>query len=162
MVNADAPVADLCILRCQWLLSVVSSMSRKQLDNESLRHKCKRWFRGERTGCCTYCGTVIKNDMTCHVASFHLDLAQLWRCPVSWCTTWKGTLQDCVDHIRQKHSVPNSVKVVNLGRWFPPWTVTRAAWHKAMKSHVSAVSTDVLLFIECGSSLVHHYRVFRL
>ena len=23
-----------------------------------------------------------------------------------WCTTWKGTPQDCVDHTRQKHSVP--------------------------------------------------------
>ena len=77
-----------------------------------------------------------------------------------WCTQWKGTPQDCVDHIRQKHSVPSSAKVANLGRWFPPWTVTRAVWHNALKPHVSGVSTDVLLFSESGSSLVHHYRVF--
>ena len=38
--------------------------------------------------------------------------------------------------------------------------VTRAVWRKAMKLHVSSVSTDVLLFSESGSSLVHHYRVF--
>ena len=32
-----------------------------------------------------------------HVALYHIELAQLWRCPVSWCTVWKGTAQDCVD-----------------------------------------------------------------
>ena len=122
------PVADLNILRHQWPLSVVSGMSRKQTNYESLRHGCKRRFRGEHTGCCSTCRTVIKNDMARHFASFHLDSAQLWRCPVSWCTTWKGTPQDCVDHIRQKHSVPNSVKATNLGRLFPPWTVTRVVW----------------------------------
>ena len=45
-------------------------------------------------------------------------------------------------NIRQKHSVPNSVKAANLGRWFPPWTVTG------------------LTVVLNGSSLVHHYRVF--
>ena len=33
------------------------------------------------------------------------------------------------------------------GRWLPPWTVTSAVWHKAMKSHVSGVSTDVLFLV---------------
>ena len=47
-----------------------------------------------------------------------------------------------------------------MGCWFLPWTVTRAIWHKAIKSHVSGVSTDVSLFSKSGSSLVHHYRVF--
>ena len=27
-------------------------------------------------------------------------MAQLWRCPVSWCTVRKGTPKDCMDHIR--------------------------------------------------------------
>ena len=133
MLDVDAPVvsvADLGILPRQWPLSVVSGMSRQQTDYESLRHECKRRFRGEHMAC----GAVIKNDMAHHFASFHIDLAQLWRCPVSWCTTWKGTTQDCVDHIRQKHSVPNSVKAANLAHWFPPWTVTRAVWCKARKS----------------------------
>ena len=101
--------------------------------------------------------------MARHVASFHLDLAQLWRCPVSWCTQWKGTPQDCIDHIQKKHSVPDSIEAANLGRRFPHWTVTRAAWHRALKPQVSGVSTDVVmvvLFSEHGSSLVHHYRVF--
>ena len=79
---------------------------------------------------------------------------------MAWCTQWKGTPQDCIDHIRKKHSVPDSVKAANLGRWFPLWTVTRAAWHKALKPQVSGVSTDVVLFSENGLSLIHHYRVF--
>ena len=111
---------DLNILLLQWPLSVVSGMSRKHTDYESLHHECKRCFRGEQTGCCSVCGTVIKNDMEHHFASLHLDVAQLWWCPVSWCTTWKGTPHDCMDHIRQQHLVPNSVKVANLARWFPP------------------------------------------
>ena len=56
--------------------------------------------------------------------------------------------------------MPDSVESANLGRWFPPWTVTRVAWHKALKPQVSGVPTDVMLFSESGSSLVHHYRVF--
>ena len=38
-----------------------------------------------------------------HVARCHLDLAQLWRCPVLWCTVWKGAPQDLMDHIRGAH-----------------------------------------------------------
>ena len=58
---------------------------------EKMHQECKHRFRGGQTGCCTHCGTVIKLDMAQHVATFHLDLAQLWRCLVSWCTQWKGT-----------------------------------------------------------------------
>ena len=28
-------------------------------------------------------------DMYRHVSTYHLDLAQLWRSPVSWCTVFK-------------------------------------------------------------------------
>ena len=114
-VGRVVPVGDLCLLRRQWPLLVVSGMTRKQTDLELMRHECKQRFRGARTGCCPYCGTIIKNDRTRHVSSFHLDLAQLWRCPVLWCTQWKGTPRDCIDYVRQKHSVPDSVKTANLG-----------------------------------------------
>ena len=53
-----------------------------------------------RPGDCSYCGKWIKCDMYRHVSTYHLDLGQLWWCPVSWCTVWKGTPQDCVDHVR--------------------------------------------------------------
>ena len=38
--------------------------------------------------------------------------------------------------------------------------MTRGAWHTALKSKVSSVSTDAALFSANGSQLVHHYRVF--
>ena len=40
-----------------------------------------------------------------HVARCHLELAQLWRCPVSWCTVWKGAFDIHQDSSR---SVPSS------------------------------------------------------
>ena len=83
---------------------------------------------------CTFCGKVIRLDMFRHVANFHLVLGQLWRCPVSWCTQWKGTPHDCIDHIRLVQSVSVTVKAGNLGRWLPPWTVTRDMWGVALKA----------------------------
>ena len=151
------PAVSVTLLRWQWPLSVLSGMSRKQTDLELLRYACKKRFHGAQTGCCSYCGTNIKHDMARHVASFHLDLAQLWRCPVSWCTQWKGTPQDCIDHIQKKHSVPDSVKAANLGHWFPTWTVTRAAWHRLL-NHKYRVSQQTL-FSEHDLPLVHHYWV---
>ena len=117
-------------------------------------------YRGSQADGCSYCGKRIKLDMARHVANYHLKLAQLWRCPVSWCTAWKGTPQDCMDHLRLAHAVPASVRTTNLGKWFPPWTVMRQMWSDALNPRISGVSTDVLLFSECGHALVHHYRVF--
>ena len=88
---------------------------------------------------CSYCEKRIKLDMVRHVANYHLELAQLWRCPVSWCTVWKGTPQDCMEHLRLAHVVPASVRTANLGKWFPPWIVTRQTL-KEVLNHV---------FLEC-------------
>ena len=96
-----------------------------------------------------------------HVSTFHLDLGQLWRCPVSWCTVWKGTPQDCMDHVCGAHDVPSDIKSTSLDRFFPPWTVRRQILADALKPCHSGVSTDVLLFSEAQLALVHHYRVFR-
>ena len=51
-----------------------------------------------------YCGIWIKCDMYWHVARFHLDVAQLWRCPVSWCTVWKVRRQVWTDSLKSQHS----------------------------------------------------------
>ena len=75
-----------------------------------MRAAAKKRFRQSRPSCCMYCGVLIKCDMYRHVVRFHLDLAQLWRCPVSWCTVWKGTPQDCMDHICGTHDVPWEIK----------------------------------------------------
>ena len=81
---------------------------------------------------------------------------------MSWCTQWKGTPQDCINHISAKHHVGDSVKTASLGKWLPPWAVSRAKWHMTLKSKVSGISTDATLFTDGtdGAQLVHHYRVF--
>ena len=143
-----------------WLVPVVSGMSDLQCELERRRRACKLRFHGTQSDVCTYCGKLIKLDMDRHVANYHLDLAQFWRCPVSWCTQWKGTPQDCVAHFRQAHAVPHTVRVANLGKWFLPWTVSWEMWREALQPHVSGVSMDIFLFSERGASLIHHYRVF--
>ena len=75
------------------------------------------------------------------------------QCPESWCSHWKGTPQDCIDHIRLRHHAGLSVKTASLGKWFPPWTV-------ALKPNASGIATDVVLFSQHGARLVHHYRVY--
>ena len=95
-----------------------------------------------------------------HVALYHMELAPLWRCPVSWCTVWKGTEQDCLDHMRRAHDIPPLVKAANLARWFPPWTVTREQWHSMTRPIISGIAVDTLLFCCIGVPLFHLYRVF--
>ena len=124
--------ADLCELRQLWPLSLLSAMSKRQTDLESQHWECKHRFSGLKAGTCSYCGRHIVNSMTRHVMTYHLELGQLWRCPVAWCSHWKGTPQDCVDHTRLQHQVGLSVKASNLGRWFLPYTVTRTAWNAAL------------------------------
>ena len=85
---------ELSILRWKWPPAILRHMVWLQQDLEVMRPEAKKRFRNTRLGRCSYCGTWIKCDMYRYVAKFHLDLAQLWRCPVSWCTVWKGTPQD--------------------------------------------------------------------
>ena len=91
---------ELSLLRQQWPPAVFRHMVWLQQDLEVMWADAKKQFRQTRPSNCVYCGMVIKCDMYRHVAKFHLDLAQLWQCPVPWCTMWKGMPQDCMDHVR--------------------------------------------------------------
>ena len=93
--------------------------------------------------------------------TYHLELGQHWRCPVTWCSHWKGTPQDFVDHIRLRHQVGLSVKASNLGRWFPPWTVARMAWNAALKPKVSGVAMTLCSLASPGPDWSTVYRVYR-
>ena len=117
-------------------------------------------FTGITSGTCPTCEKFIQVNLGRHVALYHLDLAQLWRCPVAWCPVWKGTSQDSVDHMRRVHNTPISVKAGNLARWFPPWTVTREQWHSMSRPSVSGIAIDTFLFSRIGTPLFHRYRVF--
>ena len=103
---------------------------------------------------------VLIVGSSCSVIWAGMSLIFIGRCPVTWCTVWRGTPQDCVDHMRLSHMVPASIRGSNLARWFPPWTVSRENWNTALRSSASGVATDVLLFSRIGAPLVHRYRVF--
>ena len=153
----DVSVADLSLLRLQWPVSMVNSLSWLQQELEQLWKESKQRYWDTRAADCSFCGKWIKLDMNRHVVNYHLNLAQLWHCPVSGCTVWKGTPQDCMDHLRVAHAVPAAVKSANLGKWFPqkPWTVRRQTWPDTLKPPNSGISTDVLLFscLALGPSL---------
>ena len=127
-----------------------------QQNLEVMCADAKKRFRQTRSSNCVHCGTLIKCDMYRHVAKFHLDLAQLWRCPVSWCTVWKGTPQDCMDHVRGAHNVPWVVKSANIEQFVPPWTVHRQVWLDSLKAGHSGISTDILIFSDINPAGAGH------
>ena len=47
-----------------------------------------------------------------------------------------------------------------LGKYLPPWTVTRAAWNAVLCPGMSGIATDVMLFNQHGGRLVHRYRMY--
>ena len=108
---------DLSLLRQQWPPAVLRHMVWLQQDLEVMRADAKQRFRQNRPSSCVYCGKWIKCDMYRHVANLDLDLAKLW-----WCTVWKGTPQDYMDHVRGgggAHDVPWDVKSASLEKFVP-------------------------------------------
>ena len=147
MEDEDLPfvaLSELGCIRLDWPKPLFEFMSRYQHD---------------LSGNCTHCGKYIQQNLGKHIALYHMELAQLWRCPVTWCTVWKGTAQDCVDHLRRTHDAPLVVKAANLARYFPLWTVTREQWSEMTQPTLSGVAIDTLLFSCIGSPLFHHYRI---
>ena len=70
--------ADLCLLRRQWPLSAVQSMTWMQNDLDDMRAVAIKRYRNSHPGNCSYCGKWIKCDMYRHMSTFHLELGQLW------------------------------------------------------------------------------------
>ena len=118
----------------RWPPALINHMMWRQRELEQMRKEAKGKYRQKHPAPCTFCGALIKCDMYQHVASHHLELAQLWRCPVSWCTVWRGTPQDFMDHIHEAHNVPGEIRKVSLEKLFPPWTVTRLVYTESLTS----------------------------
>ena len=137
-----------------------SHMKWFQQDLDLMRKSAKREFSQERPMPCRFCGKVIRVNIYRHVARLNLDLVQLWRCPIAWYTTWKGSSQDCLEHIRNGHDVPWISKTVCIEKYAPPWTVRRELWTESLRVEHSDISIDILLFSELGLSLTQHYRVY--
>ena len=152
-------LSELDCLGLDWPKTLFTFMSRYQFDLDKMRKDCRERFGSTQSGSCTHCGEHIRQNLGKHIALYHKELAQQWRCLVTWCTVWKGTAQDCVDHMRWAHDILPVVKAANLARWFPPWTVTREQWTSMTQPAISGVVVDTLLFSRIGVPLFHRYRV---
>ena len=140
-------LSELGCLSLDWSKTLSTFMSRYQFDLDQMRKECRKRFGST-------CGKHIQQNLGRHIALYHMELTQLWRCPVTWCTVWKGTAQDCVDHMRRAHDIPPLVKVANLARWFPPWTVTREQWSSMSSPAVSGIAVDTHVDVvqsHCGA-----------
>ena len=158
--DMEVALSDIGCLCLDWPRALFTFIGRYQLDLERLRRDCRERFESTQSDLCTFCGKYIQQNLGQHAACYHMDLAQLWRCPVTWCTVWRGTPHDCIDHMRKAHNIPATVKAANLARWFPLWTVSREQWTLIMRSSVSGVAVDALLFSRIGVPLFHRYSVF--
>ena len=152
---------DMTRLRELWPVEVFDHMKWYQQDLELMRKSAKKDYSQTRPMPCRFCGKVIRVDMYRHVARLHLDLVQLWRCPIAWCTTWKGSPQDCLEHLRSGHDAPWITKTASIEKYAPPWTVRRELWTDSLRVENSGISTDMLLFSEVGMALTQHYRVYK-
>ena len=153
--------ADMTRLRELWPPEIFNHIRWFQQDLELMRKSAKREFSQLRPMPCKFCGKVIRVDMYRHVARLHLDLVQLWRCPIAWCTTWKGSPQDCLEHQRNGHDVPWISKTTSIEKYAPPWTVRLELWTDSLRVEHFGISTDILLFSKLGLLLTQHYRVYR-
>ena len=107
LLESHVSMPELSELMHKWPPAVINHMMWRQWELEQMR---KAEVPTETSGSCTFCGILIECDMYRHVTRCHLELAQLWRCLVSWCTIWKGAPQDLMDHIREAHNVPGEIR----------------------------------------------------
>ena len=142
-----------------------STLRRRASDVERLRRdapkRADKAFRYSGPGFCGVCDTRVHTALDVYMIACHLELGQLWRCPVEWCTVWKGSGRACLEHLAEKHGGSTLGATTNVANVFPPWTVTRDVWHAALRPNVSGVAVDAMLFHETGRRLVHRYRVYK-
>ena len=157
--------SDVTALRRRWPKTVFKEMQRRGLEMKRLRRQAYRrpeWaYRHSQLGFCPMCKTLVESSLEVHMMCFHLELGQLWRCPVEWCAVWKCSVSDCREHFNEKHGGSASLDFGNVSRSFPPWTVTRNIWQAALRPDVSGIAVDVCLFHKAGCRLIHKYRVHK-
>ena len=156
---------DISSLRRRWPKAVFNTLRRRASDVERLPRdapkRADKAFRYSGLGFCGVCDTRVHTALDAHMIACHLELGQLWCCPVEWCAVWKGSGCACLEHLAEKHGGSTLGVTTNIAKSFPPWTVTRDVWHAALRPDVSGVAVDALLFHEAGRRLVHRYRVYK-
>ena len=156
---------DVTALRRRWPKTMFKTMQRRAKEVERLRrgarHRPDRSFQHSAPGFCPICEVKIESALDVHMLNSHLELGQLWHCPVEWCTVWKGSVSDCLTHLNDKHGGSTLFALKNVAKFFPPWTVTRDVWQTALHPDVSGIGVDARLFHEAGCRLVHRYCVYK-
>ena len=79
-------LSDIGCLRLDWPKDLFTFVGHYQCKLEQMRKTCRERFGPTATGTCPTCEKHIQVNLGKHVALYHLDLAQLWCCPVPWCT----------------------------------------------------------------------------
>ena len=157
--------ADVIGLRQRWPKAVFQVMRERSVEMEDLRRKAytsgQAAYRYTGRGYCPVCEIKSDHALDSHMMCHHLDLGQLWRCPVEWCAVWTGSVCECRDHFNEKHSGSETIDFDKVSKAFPAWTVTRDFWKQALKPEISGIAVDITLFRESGRRLVHKYRVYR-
>ena len=118
--ESKVSILELSELARRWPPAVITHMWWRQPELEELKQAARVQYRKKQPVACEFCGTMIRCDMYRHVAHCHLELAQSWRCLVSWCTVWKVAPQDLMDHVWGSHKVPEEVQRIKLETLIPP------------------------------------------
>ena len=112
--------ADVIGLRQRWPKAVFHVMRERSVELEDLRRKAYRGdqsaYRYTGRGFCPICQTKTDYALDCHMMCHHLDLGQLWRCPIEWCAVWKGSVCECRDHFNEKHSGSETIDLTKYLR----------------------------------------------
>ena len=140
-------------------------MRARCVELEDLRRKAyaglQPAYRYTGRGYCPVCEIKTEHSLDSHMMCHHLDLGQLWRCPVEWCAVCKGSVRECRDHFNEKHSGSETLDFDKVSKSFPAWTVTRDFWERALKPEISGIAVDIRLFHESRRRLIHKYRVYQ-
>ena len=83
-------LSDLGCLRLEWPKPLFTFMSRYQFDLDQMRKECGKRFGSTQSRKCTTCGKHIQMNLGKHVTLYHMELAQLWHCPVWWVRSGRG------------------------------------------------------------------------
>ena len=109
-------------LRRRWPNAVFSTLRRRVSDIERLRRdapkRTDKAFRYSGPGFCGVCDTRIYSALDAHMMAHHLELGQLWRCPVTWCAVWKGSGRVCLEHMAEKHGGSTLEITTNVAKFF--------------------------------------------
>ena len=114
---------EITSLRRQWPKAVFETLRRQAPVIERLRrdapNRTDKAFRYCGPGYCGVCDTQIYSALDAHMMACHLELGQLWRCPVTWCAVWKGSGRACLEHLAGKHGGSTLEIKTNVAQFSP-------------------------------------------